>query len=100
MIVKLSRRTRKPIGLQWMQAGDVLPINCTGFSCVVHVTTLPYLPQISPVDLAQGRFDIIAPTAEQMALLDPTENYTLSINLVNALGEGVEEMDLSMGVAL
>lgn len=89
--VPLSIAAPKPIQLRWWQAGKVAPIDCTGMTTAVVSTTLPYTPDIDPVDLAQGRFDMVPPTPEQAAELRAGKTYGVHLALRNALGEGQED---------
>jgi hypothetical protein len=80
----------KPIRFDWFQAGDVLPIDCTGFSCAVTETTLPWVPAVALLNAPLSQWQIAAPTAPQAALLVTGQRYGIKIVLFNALGEAIE----------
>lgn len=98
MIAKIVRLAPKPILLRWWQAGYVARINCTGFTCQVAATDLPFAPSIVPVNLAQGEFQILAPTLAEAEALDHRKTYELAIRLMNGAGQPVEFMRMSVGV--
>lgn len=100
MIAKINRRAPKPMMLQWMQAGEIAPINCTGFTCVQNAdeSTIPFVFVVNSVAALTGEFRIEAPALAQVAMLEPTTNYTLAIDLVNAVGEPVEAMTMTVAV--
>lgn len=97
-IAKINRMMPRSTRLRWWQAGKTARINCTSFTCEVAETDLPYTPVIAAVNLAQGEFDWMPPTLAQAALLDPKKTYRLALRLMNAGGQPVELMRVSVGV--
>lgn len=97
-IAKIMRLAPMPIRLRWWQAGKLARINCTSFTCEVAETDLPFVPNIVPVNPPQGEFNWMPPTLQQAALLDPQNTYRLSLRLMNADGQPVEFMRVSVGV--
>ena len=97
-IAKILRLAPMPIRLEWWQAGEVQRINCTSFACEVAETDLPFTPGIAPVNLALGQFDILPPTLIEAAALDTQKTYRLALRLMNAGGQAVELMRVSVGV--
>jgi hypothetical protein len=97
-IAKINRVAPRPLRLRWWQAGKAARIDCTSFTCEVAETDLPFTPGIAPVNLALGEFDILAPSLNDAALLDPQTTYRLSLRLMNAGGQPVEFMRMSVGV--
>jgi hypothetical protein len=96
--VPLSRDAPKGIVIVWWQAGKVARLDCRTFTCAVTETKLPYTPTIVAVDLEQGEFRIDPPTPVQAEDLIVGQKYPLRVVLRNALGAGLEVIDLTFQV--
>lgn len=92
--IPISLTLARSAQLRWWQAGKLAPIDCTGFTCTVHETTLPYSPAITTVNAAQGAYRIEAPTAPQIALLRRGRRYAATVVLRDGGGAIVEAADL------
>ena len=98
--VILSKLAPKALRLIWYQTNaKAARINCTGFSCAVAETTLPYVPVIVPVNAAQGEFDMLPPNQAGRAALDRKRSYAVAIVLSNGVGQPLEELKFSVGIA-
>lgn len=96
--LQLSRAVGRAVQIEWFQAGEVERINCTGLTCAVDKTTLPFVPAISPIDLAAGRFRMEPFTEAQLDKLEPGCAYGLLILLRDTDGAAVEELELTIRI--
>jgi hypothetical protein len=81
----------EPVPFIWCEADGETRVNLTGFTIRIAEHTLPYAPAITPTNLAQGEFQLAAPTIAQAAQLKSGRSYGLYIVLTNGLGQGVDE---------
>lgn len=88
----LSCTAPKALAINWWQAGKSARLNCTGFTCTVQETALPFTPIVDPVNLAQGQFNLLPPAPAEAALLRPGKTYGLHLVLRNALGTPIEDI--------
>ena len=90
--VPLSRTAPKAMQINWWQAGKLARLDCTSFTCAVAETSLPFAPAIAAVDLALGKFRMVAPAPIDAAKLKAGRTYGVHLVLRNALGEAIEDM--------
>lgn len=97
MIAKLSRLAPKALRIRWWQTPAKLArIDCTGFTCAVEETNLPYVPEIAVVNAIRGEFDILPPGAVDLAEVERAKSYSVSIVLRNAGGAPVDDFRLTV----
>lgn len=94
--ILLSRTVLQPLAFEWWQAGEIAPIDCTGFSCAVAETTLPWTPAVITVNAALGRFALAAPTGPQAASLPTGRRYSVHVVLFSGAGVALEEFKLTL----
>lgn len=97
-LFRWSKSVRKPIRFDWYQAGDVDPIDCTGFGVAVAETTLPWVPAVTLLNGPLGQWQLAAPSAPQAALLVNGQRYGIRISLLNGQGAAIEGADLTVVV--
>lgn len=96
--VPISKSAPKPIQFNWWQEGKTAQLDCTGFTCGVAQTSLPYLPTIVAVDLAAGRFRMLAPSPAQAAKLKLGTHYGLQLILRDPIGTPIIDRRLMIEV--
>lgn len=90
----ISRTVLKPIQFEWFEQDSETRIDCTGLTCAVERTSLPWTPAITVIDAALGKFQIAPPTAPQAASLEAGRRYGVKVVMRDAGGNAVEEFDL------
>lgn len=96
--IRLSRTVLRPVQFRWWQPGKTLPLDCTGLTCTVRQTTLPYVPAVEAVDAAAGQFRLAAPTPAQADKLRLGKTYGIHVVLQDAGGNAVEEFRATLEV--
>ena len=94
--ITISLAAPKAIAFTWFQAGQTARLDCTGFSCVVGETTLPFTPTIDTLDAPEGEFRIRAFTSAQAAQLQRRRSYRLEVILRNGAGAAIEDFDVML----
>lgn len=96
--VPLSKSAPKPVQFNWWQEDKAARLDCTGFTCAVAETSLPYLPTIVAVDLAAGKFRMLAPDPAQAAKLKLGTHYGLQVILRDGTGAPIIDRRLMIEV--
>ena len=95
-LLRLSATVPRANTIRWWQTGKTARLDCRTFTMAVGHTTLPYSPQFGPLDLQLGEFRMLAATPAQLALLDLGKTYGLHALLLNAVGEPVDDLRLTI----
>lgn len=98
-ILRLSATVPRPVLLRWYQAGRTARLDCTGFTMETLETSLPFEPAFEAVDAPEGEFRMIPASVEQLGLLHRGRSYGLTAVLLNAAGDPVEDMALTIEAA-
>jgi hypothetical protein len=90
-VITIKRGSSKRVRVRWWQGarGTSPRINCTGKTCLVDKTTLPWSPSIVVVDASQGEFDLIIATRSQSTAADLGRTYEISLLLADNAEEGI-----------
>lgn len=94
--IRYSRTVPRPLPFEWWQAGEVAPIDCTGFACAVEESTLGWTPGVTVANAALGQFSINAPSPAQAAGLTPGRRYAIRVVLRNGAGDAIEDFRLTL----
>lgn len=96
--VPISKAAPKSVQFNWWQEGKAARLDCTGFTCTVAETSLPYPPTIVAVDLVLGKFRMLAPDPVEAAKLKLGAHYGLQLVLWDGGGAPVIDRRLMIEV--
>lgn len=94
--IRYSRTVPRSIPFEWWQAGEIAPIDCTGFTCAVEESTLGWTPAVTVTNAALGQFAIGAPSPAQADGLTSGRRYAVRVVLRNAGGQALEDFRLTL----
>lgn len=98
-VLPLSQASGRTVGIEWWQAGETAPIDCTGFTCTVADTSLPFTPTITPVNLAQGKFRMEPFTDSQRSQLKLGRQYGLVLVLRNSAEDAIQDLRIAIEIS-
>jgi hypothetical protein len=94
--LSLSRSVQRLVPFELWNNGETAPINCSGFTVSVEETSLPFVPAIQTIDAATGRFQMLAPTEQQLATVTSGRRYRIKVIWRDGADEPVEGFTMAV----